>query len=76
MELGLCPLIGRQRCHITSRSCGGPHNQSRPIQTVDSQAAVPAGHCGPSGTSVPECLEMSKIGLLISPRKDCAVEYA
>lgn len=33
-------LIGRQHCHITSRSCGGPHNQSWPIQIVDDKAAV------------------------------------
>ena len=31
---------------------------------------------GPSGKSVPECLgDGAKIGLLISQRKDCALEY-
>lgn len=48
-ELGPCHLIGVQHCHVTSRSCSGPHNQSRPVQIINSQAAaVPAGDCGPS----------------------------
>lgn len=81
MELGTVSsthLIGRQHCHITSRSCGGPHNQSGPSQIVNDKAVSAASQlesAGPSGKSVPECLETGKIGLLISQRKDCVADY-
>ncbi len=74
--VSLTHLIGREHCHPTSRSCGGPHSQSRLIQTVVSQAAALASQletAGPSGKSVPECLETGEIGSLISHRKDCVL---
>lgn len=75
MELEWLHLVGRLHYHITSRSCGGPHNQTRLIKTANSQAAGLWTSWVLEGESVAECYrKWVKWACWLAWERACVVE--